>query len=255
MKKLKKTTIYLTVTIGLLSALCIAGAVLLCIAGVSPNMYSEEQPTPDIGSELETTFDYGDGYIKSIVWVGDRTLSSLAALREEISHSQLWLGEDGSLRLDYNLSTTPVIASSEKKYSSVSDAAKEAKPKYMVITVGLDNGVGYCTEEKFKEYYARLIDTVKEASPDTGIILQSVFPISRTAQKDSPSISNDRIRQVNLWISVLAAEMSVRYLDTHSALTDEKGYLKQEYDSGDGITLNEAGYGAMLEYVRTHGYK
>ncbi len=254
MKKFNIISLCTMIALGAVSALCITATVFLCIAGVSEDIYSEAQAKTQIGAELEATYDYGDGYIKSMVWVGDRTISPLKN-HLDIAPSQLWLGEDGSLRLDYNLASTPVVASNDKKYSSIALAAEEIRPKYMLITVGLDNGVGYCTEEKFKEYYARLIDTVKEASPDTMIILQSVLPVSKAVEKESPSISNDRIGEVNHWICELGGELSVRYLNTHSALVDEKGYLKQEYDSGDGITLNASGYAAMLEYVRTHGYK
>ena len=255
MKKKNVTAIGFTVAIGIISACCIIATVLLCVSGVSPDIYSEKEPTSVQGSELSKTYDYGDGYIKSIIWVGDKTLSQLSACCPSIDLSQLLCGEDGSLRLDYNLSTTPVLIANEKKYASVAKAAEEIKPKYMIITVGLENGVGYCTEEKFKEYYSNLIESIKESSPDTKIILQSVFPVSRSVEKANPSVSNDRIRQVNSWINSLSTELSVRYLNTHSTLTDEKGFLKQEYDSGDGMTLNESGYGAMIEYVKTHGYK
>ena len=255
MKKKNLTAICLIVAVAVMSVSCIVATILLCIAGVSPDIYSEKEPTSVQGSELSKTYDYGDGYIKSIIWVGDKTLSQLSACCPSIDPSQLLCGEDGSLRLDYNLSTTPVLIANEKKYASVAKAAEEIKPKYMIITVGLENGVGYCTEEKFKEYYSNLIESVKESSPDTKIILQSVFPVSRSVEKANPSVSNDRIRQVNSWINSLSTELSVRYLNTHSTLTDEKGFLKQEYDSGDGMTLNESGYGAMIEYVKTHGYK
>ncbi len=254
MKKYSILTLFLSIALGVLSALCIAATALLCTAGISSEIYTEKKTSSVHVSELEETYDYGEGYIKSIVWVSDRTLSYLGSL-QSISPSQHWSGEDDNLRLDLNLANSPIVSSNGKKYSSASNASEQTKPKYMIITVGLDNGVGYCTEEKFKEYYSRLIESVKEASPDTRIMLQSILPVSRSVEKDSPSISNDRIRQVNIWICDLSRELSLRYLDTHSALTDEHGYLNEKFDSGDGVALNEAGCLAMLDYVRTHGYK
>ena len=47
----------------------------------------------------------------------------------------------------------------------------------------------------------------------------------------------------------------MRYLHTAEVLKDKSGALDAKYDSGDGVTLNEAGYAAMLQYLRTHGYK
>ncbi len=233
---------------------CITAFVILCAAGVDPQIYSSDTISSS-EALLPETYDYGSGYIKSIVFVGDRTISPLAHASGQISQRQVWSGEDGTMRLDRNLAEMPITYADGTYFSSVSLAASNYKPMYMVITVGLDNGVGYCTKEKFKEYYSSLVESVKEISPDTKIMLQSVFPVSKAVEKDDPAIKNSRIDEVNDWICELCSEMSLGYLDTHSALSDKKGYLKSEYDSGDGITLNNSGYDQMLTYIRTHGYQ
>jgi lysophospholipase L1-like esterase len=167
----------------------------------------------------------------------------------------VWSGADGSFALDYNTDTTSVIYSADEKKGAVSVAVEERKPQYVVITIGLENGVAHCSKEKFQEYYSKIIDALKSSSPETKIILQSVFPTSKKVSKDTPSISNQKISTANSWIAELAQSKSVRYLNTASALTDSKGNLKSEYDSGDGIHLNSDGYTAVLDYIRTHGYK
>ena len=125
----------------------------------------------------------------------------------------------------------------------------------LIEIVGLENGVSYCNEERFKAYYKDLIKAIQEASPSTNIILQSVFPVSRSAEKSSPNISNDRIDEANRWIAEICEECSVKYLNTASALKDKNGYLAAEYDSGNGIILNAAGYKTVIQYIKTHGYK
>ena len=254
MRNFKTISVLLSILLIALSSLCIASLIIMCIAGVNTELFKqkESEKSPPVG--LEETFDYGKGYIKKIVFVGDRTIAPIAEMYASSEIGGLWLGEQGTLALDYNLSNAPVTDINGKRYASISDAAKNNTPQFIVITVGIDNGVGYCTEEKLKNYYGRLIDSIKESSPDTKIILQSVFPVSKAAHKKDSTLSNDRIRQANEWIAELCTEKSVRYLDTFSTLSDKNGYLLPDYDGGDGIILNKAGYDTMLNYVRTHGY-
>ncbi len=253
MKKYNKIYGLLAIFTVIVAFACLTSMVLMCIYGVKPTL-NEQKNNASLSAELEETYDFGEGYIKSMVFVGDRTVARLDELNQTVFSSQVWSGEDGTLRLDHNLVNTPILHSSDKKFSSVAEAARIYKPAYMLITVGLDNGVGYCTKEKVKEYYLKLIESVKDASPSTKIILQSVLPVSKKAEKEDPSISNARIREFNLWISEFCYEAAVSYLDTHSVMTDNKGALRSEFDSGDGITPNEAGYNEMLYYIRTHGY-
>lgn len=237
---------------------CISSFVMLCIYGINSKLFTfnsdKVEETMLSSAQLERTFDYGNSYLKGIVFVSDKSMASIST-RDEISKDQVWTTKDNSLPLDYNLATTSIIHSDGEKGSSIADAIELYKPQYVIITVGIENGVGHCTEEKFKEYYTRLIDSILDKSPDTRIILQSVFPVSKSAEKNDPSISNERIDQANKFIASLAEELAVRYLDTASVLKGEDGRLDPKYDSGNGISLNSDGYGAVLEYIKTHGYK
>ncbi len=244
-----------TLSAVLLIALAVS-VVTICVNGAKPDIYTQGgDAAPRSSAELHKTFDYGDGYIKKIIFVGDKTVSPMPDVYTEIQEDQVWSSVDGSLPLDSNLDSIAIIHTAGEKGTSIPSAAEIYKPQYIIITVGLENGVAYCNEEKFKEYYVELISAIKEASPSTNIILQSIFPISKQAEKENPNISNDRIDRANLWIAEICETTSTRFLNTASALKDSKGYLAAEYDSGDGITLNSDGYKAMIEYIRTHGYK
>jgi len=256
MKNFNKITVWLVTLIAVLTVACAVSLVTLCLGGARPDIYNKKQTTPPMSSaELGATFDYGDGYVKKIIFVGDKTISPIKDTYPDIEKSQVWSGADGSLALDNNLKTIAIIHSDDGKGCSIPSATELYQPQYVLMTVGLENGVAYCSEAKFKGYYSELVNAIKEASPDTKIILQSIFPVSRDTEKENPNISNDRINTANRWIAELCEELSVRYLNTASVLKDKNGYLSAEYDSGDGITLNENGYRTMIEYIRTHGYK
>lgn len=256
MKNFNKIAAALITFIAVLTVACAISIVSLCINGAKPDIYTKEPSSDTVsGAELGKTFDYGDGYIKKIIFVGDKTISPISNVIDDVQKEQVWSSVDGSLPLDNNLKTIAIIHSEDSKGSSIASAAEIYKPQYIIITVGLENGVAYCNKEKFKEYYKELISSIKDSSPDTNIILQSVLPISKEAEKENPNIANDRIDTANSWISEICEASSTRFLNTASALKDSRGYLAPEYDSGDGITLNEEGYKAMLNYIRTHGYK
>ena len=257
MKNFNKIITLLIAIIAVLTIACAVSVVTICISGAKPDIYTSKGISAEAnsGAELPESFDYGDGYIKNIIFVGDKTISPISNVYTDLPKSQVWTAADGSLPLDNNLKTVAVIHSDDEKGSSIPSAAELYKPQYIIITVGIENGVAYCNEEKFKAYYKELIVAIKEASPDTKIMLQSIFPISKKAAKDNPNISNDRIDRANTWILDVCEESSVKFLNTSSALKDSAGYRAAEYDSGDGITLNADGYKAMVEYIRTHGYK
>ena len=255
MKNFNKIAAALVTFMAVLTVACAVSVVTVCINGAKPDIYTHKSvSTPTSSAELRPTFDYGDGYIKKIIFVGDKTLSPMPDAYSDIQKEQVWSSPDGSLPLDSNLDSIAIIHSEDEKGSSIPAAAEIYKPQYMIITVGFENGVAYCDEEKFKEYYTELVNAIKEASPSTNIILQSIFPISKQVEKENPNISNDRIDRANLWIAEICEETSTRFLNTAQALK-EGGYLSVAYDSGDGITLNSDGYRVMIEYIRTHGYK
>lgn len=254
--KTEKLTKIAFFTFLILAVACIVSTVILLIGGIKESIYKvKSHEIIYTSSRLESTPDYGQYYINNIVFLGDGTISPIASSGVIENSNSVWSGESGSLALDFSISTATVVYPQSGESISIATAVKTALPEYIVITLGIDNGVGYCTEEKFTEYYKKLIQTISEASPETKIILQSVFPVSKGYEKKSDSIDNDKIDRANEWIEKIAQETSVRYLDTSSCLKDDKGKLDAKYDSGDGLHLNTNGYVAIIEYIRTHGYK
>ncbi len=240
---------------------CAVMLVLLSTNGFKDGIFDKKTTAEEdfsLPSRLQTTPDYGQFYIDNMIFIGDITISpmrSAAVLRDGADTKQIWTGENNSLSLDYSIPTATIVLSESDKSATVADAVAQKRPDYVIITLGFENGVAYCTEEKFKEYYGSLITVIKESSPDTKIILQSIFPVSDKKQNENLGITNEKINRANVWIEELAYDNSVRYLATASVLKNSKGNLNPDYDSGDGVTLNAEGYSAMLEYVRTHGYR
>ena len=250
------------VALGVAVTACLVCLVTLLMGGIKPGLFSpDDTVTTDpnaLPSRLTNTPDYGQSYINDVIFLGDKTIGGITKyelLKGGTETRQVWVDEKGTLTLDFGIANANVIYPEDGTAISIAEAAARKKPGYIVITVGLENGVAYCSEEKFTEYYGKLIDTIQDAVPNTKIILQSVFPVTADAEKSLSGITNRKIDTANGYIERLAEEMGVRYLHTAEVLKNKSGALDEKYASADGVTLNESGYAAMLQYLRTHGYK
>lgn len=251
-------TLAVSVCIGL--TILLACAALMFILGIREDIHSPPKaPADNTGISdptLESTYDYGDIYLHQMIIFCDSVFSNIEKHGILNDSSIIITGQDGDMPLDFNSSSAQINRpSSQGGAQSITDIAAEQTPQYLIICIGLKNGVEHCSEEKFKQYYQKLIDSVNAASPDTKIIVASILPTSQNVSKNQPAISADKIERANKWIYQLALSNSLRYLDLSEALKNDKGYIKNEYDSGDGIHPNKQGYLALIEYIKTHGYK
>ena len=244
----------------ILAVACGVSLVMLCINGPRAMLFAYEYDTDKVDSPayLGSTVDYGEFYVNDVVYLCDSVMAQIInenLLRGGTETRQIWTGEDGDLPLSKNITKTEIILPEIGEGAYIAEAAERNRPKYLIIALGISNGVRYCTEEQFKSYYTELISAIKEASPETKIILQSVLPVSSSYERKTQGISAEKIDRANGWIIEIAEEQNVKYLNTASCLKNTRGYLDKKYDSGDGLHLNTEGYLKVLEYIRTHGYK
>ncbi len=162
-----------------------------------------------------------------------------------LQDSQIWTPADGTFYLGNVIKASVAI---NGKTFSLSDACSIHKPQKLILTVGI-NGLATWTKDTFLSCYQKLLTIIKNASPDTEVYLQSVYPISPKAQEKLPQFTNEKIKQLNVWIQELAEENRLTYFDTASVLCDENGNLKDAYHNGDGLHLSSAGFNEMLRYV------
>lgn len=206
-------------------------------------------------ARLEQTEDYGQEYLDKIIFVGDSTtygMKHYGVLSGGKNTKQVWVPESGTYSLNALVATYKIVYPETGEEMTVAQAAAVAKPEYMVITLGINYGVPYCGETEFKKYYRMLLDDITAASPETKIILQSIYPVA--TNNELKDITNDKIDLANTWVEQLAEEYGLKYLDTNSALKGEDGYLPMNHQNGDGLHLMPSGFDVVLNYIRTHGY-
>lgn len=210
-----------------------------------------EELYPD--AVLTQTSDLGREYLDRIVFLGDSTTYGLARysmLRGGRNTKQVWTPLSGTLTL-WQATMTKIYYPDDDCELLISEAVERKKPEILVVTLGV-NGIAIMKEDYFVSEYEKLINSVMEKSPDTKIILQSIFPVA-SSYRAQEQINNEKITAANGWIAALADKLGIWYLDTYSALVGEDGYLPEEYQNGDGMHLNETSFTIELNYIRTHG--
>lgn len=208
---------------------------------------------PPVSSTLAQAPDAGQAYQDKIIFVGDSTthhLKNREVLTGGKNTKQVWTPTSGTLTLAYVM-TAKILYPDTGTEMTIIDAAGLKKPEIMVITLGM-NGISFMDENSFKSVYTDLVLGILEKSPNTKIILQSIFPRERNVNESYASITQDMINQGNIWVKDVAQACGVYYLDTEEVLKDDSGYLRTDYGAGDGIHISRDGYLAILQYIRTH---
>ena len=271
---------YLLAIIIALVVLCLlASLVLLIVKLALPAQTPQDTQTEETTTQadaavsltpedviLAQTADAGMEYIEKMIFFGESTTAHLSrsggVLDTDENRRQVWNNASNTRKLDSRLATQTFYyynADGTREEVDLPTAVTREQPEYMVLSFGLNGIIGFIgNKTMYLNAYRNLINEIRKASPDTKIILQSVYPVCRA---DNYSVNvetlNEYIRTLNEWILELAASCeNVRYADTASVLTDGNGMLKSQYDSsGDGIHLTNAAYQEILYYLRTHAWQ
>ena len=218
-----------------------------------------DEPSGETGPvRLGETEDAGREYLDKLIFLGDSTTYGIGYYYDHgfsadlVPPSQIWTPASGTLTLAYSATATIVYPETGEEIF-IRDAVERAKPEYLVITLGV-NGISFMDEAWFIRDYTALVESVKTASPETKIILNSIYPVTANypLQKD---INNDKIRAANGWIEQIAADTGTRFLYTYEAVADENGNLPEDSTNDIGIHLTGEAFVKVMRYIRTHEYR
>ena len=219
------------------------------------NPPDQPQPPETPPTRLAETEDAGSAYLDKFVFLGDSTTYGLkyyGVLSGGSNTTQVWTPASGTLSLHQQSFVTIVYPETGEELTIV-EAVTKKQPEYMLITVGV-NGVSFMDEEYFTSEYTKLVQNIQTASPNTKIILNSMYPVA-SSYKYLSDINNNKITAANVWVEKVAESTGVRFLNSFETIVGADGWLPQEKQNGDGIHLNADGFQQILDYIRTHEYK
>ena len=209
--------------------------------------------TGPVTVRLGKTADAGREYLDRITFLGDSTTYGIGyyyrhGYTDLCPAGQIWTPKSGTMNLwDYD--TAKIVYPPTGNELLIKEAAKQAQPDILIITLGV-NGISALDEAGFREDYTALVQNILEVSPDTKIILNSIYPVA-DSYKYQKSINNKKITAANGWIEALAQELGLRYLNSFEAVAVD-GKLPETAHNGDGMHLTGETFGKVMEYIRTH---
>lgn len=110
-----------------------------------------------------------------------------------------------------------------------------AHPSTIYVMAGVNDLKRGLRDSDILRNISQTLKQLRQRHPNAQIVLQSILP-TRSAQ-----VPNDRITQINAWLSVVAKRQGAYYLDIHSHFTARDGYLRSDLTT-DGIHLSDRGY-------------
>ena len=240
---------------------------LVCLCSCDKAPLSEESVAPVAQSKsalLEPTEDFGQEYLDGFVFIGESTTYHLihrGVLSGGKEPKQVLAPKNGTINLDLGIDTLRVVLPETKQEVTIAQAIAYKRPAFVLLTFGLNGAPRNIQkgEAYFRACYKKLIRTVEEASPSTVILLQSAPPVARNMDMSRYTVDvetlNGYLDTINSWTYRLAEDEGLSYLNSAEVLCDSHGFLKEEYQNGDGHHLTAEAYHKMLEYIRTHGYR
>ncbi|MBP1576229.1 MAG: SGNH/GDSL hydrolase family protein [Oscillospiraceae bacterium] len=220
---------------------------------VKPNNSDTKSDLPDDTAAsqstlLTQTLPADNAYMDSICFVGDSITYGLGAYGHTDKNSTfgfVGLHQETALTKQYvNLGGSRLL--------TMAEAVGKLKPKRIVLLIGI-NAVSWMDESTFFSLYQQLIDDLKEASPNSVLIIESILPVTTYYENYvDPRCDNKKIDDYNQKLLDLADKNDCYFLNTAEVFKATDGTADVTLMNGDGLHVNNKGYERMLDYIRSH---
>lgn len=194
--------------------------------------------------------------VADMTFFGESTTAHLA-LRGGIDPARVWTNAAGTVRLDSGILSRTLKDPADGSPCTVRELAAKYRPQVLVLSFGLNGIMGSSAHpDTYLGNYRRLIDAIREASPDTRFVIQSVCPVADAGHQADWKFSVPP-GEINRKLTVLSDRLrefcrndpTLTFADTASCLTDADGFLRGDLTT-DGIHLTGAAYVLILDALR-----
>ena len=140
------------------------------------------------------------------------------------------------------------------RYVTLPKALRNNADKYRKVYIML--GINDCDDSKdrianFMRPMRQIMDLVKETQPNATIYLLSLAPVGRDIHM--PVLYNpENCIVYSQAIKSLSREYGAEYLDIYRLMADDEGYMRDEFNSGDGLHFKASQYYVIKDYLKCH---
>ncbi len=198
------------------------------------------------GSVLTETQRADDSYFDDVLFVGDSLTEGIALYLSDSFTAVAVRGIN-----THTAQTNTITTDADGNPMTLIETIQYYKPNKVYIMLGT-NGLNWESIQWNYDGFVELIDSITMRVPGCSIVIMSCTPKTQEAAQRVANYTAESIAEYNGLLRDLAISKGLYYLDIVPALSDESGYLKAEYASGDGIHMVPAGYQVLKEYIYTH---
>ena len=123
------------------------------------------------------------------------------------------------------------------------DAVVDGHPAKIFLLSGTNDVSHNLSADSIAEAAGKLIDLIRERTPQTKLYVQSIFPINNVDYKRYKAMfgKDQVIRDINVRLKEICKEKGVTFIDVYPHLADENGNLRKDI-TNDGLHLLGKGY-------------
>lgn len=201
------------------------------------------------GTILKETKKMDDDYINNMVLAGD-SVPWQFGLNNVFTPSRVWAKPcEGP----FNFDSQKVVVNNRQTNYTLADLVKEKKPKYLTMHMGVCD-TNNDNIDNFINAYGKVIDYIKENSPDTKLIVMSLMPQTSEYLSWIPLRNNVKINKYNYYLAELCYNKGVKFLNASTVVKDKRGMGNPGLFFDDGYHPNITGMKKILNYMNNHGY-
>ncbi len=132
------------------------------------------------------------------------------------------------------------------------DEIANAKPKKFFIMAGINDISLQRSNKKIVNNYRNILRTLRMASPETEIYIQSVLPINNDFARYRRLIGKEKqVVDLNNRLRRLAEQESGLFINLYPYFINPKGKLRNEF-TNDGLHLTSDGYMLWVHIIQQH---
>ena len=167
----------------------------------------------------------GQGSNRLSILLGDSL--SMWFPSERLPYGQLWLNQGIS-----GENTSQIL----KRLPAFS----QTRPDTIYVMAGTNDLRQGVSDRIILNNLSQIVRRLRQNHPQAKVVVQSILPMRL------PAIPNERIRNLNQQIAIVAQQQGAGYLNLNTLFSDEQGEMRQELTT-DGIHLTLRGYEVWQE--------
>jgi lysophospholipase L1-like esterase len=200
-------------------------------------------------------------YFKNVIFLGDSVTTGFEQFKTKIKFNGedvmkdttvIAVGSYGIFNALSTISDKTIHPLMNGKQTMPEDIIATKEAKNVFICLGL-NDLTWSKPESYIAAYAKLIDRIKEKSPDKNVVIMSITPV--IFGHKNGSLTNDLIMAANNNLLKFAQENGIMFIDYGAAIRNEQNCLYDELSSDKYCHLTYAAYNRLIEYMLHHPIK